>query len=141
MFIIKFLPILLVTVFMVYGMSLTGQAYTNNIVKQERMQKLTKFHELLHEMKMRESGCRHEGIWGDGGLAYGECQYHYFTFEVWKTRYKMWNASWSNRADQNALMARMVRDGYGREWTVYEASYKKVYGKDPPPKGIKLLEV
>ena len=108
-------------------------------IQKERQLQQEKFTLLIKEMKWRES--RNRNVWGDNEKAWGKEQFHFQSFEIWKKRYKMFHAFWFNDHDRHVLMVRMVRDGHGYEWSVYRDAYRTIYGKDPPPRGVKIIEV
>jgi hypothetical protein len=124
------------------GMTSTiAQYYVKKHEMNLKRVQVEKFQMLLKEMIRRESNGQHEGCWGDNYTSYGKCQFQYSTFELYKAKYKMWKANYFNANDQVALMARMVQDGYGKEWTVYKSAYQTVYGTSPPERGVKILTV
>jgi hypothetical protein len=118
-----------------------AQHFTKKQLTKEQYLKQAKFQLLCKEIINLESGGRHDGVWGDDGKSYGECQWQEHSFNYYKRLYGMLKAEWKNRYDQTQLMVRCLRDGYGYEWTTYKTAYVKVYGHNPPPKGIKLIDV
>ena len=72
-----------------------------------------------------ESGDRHEGIWGDSGMAYGRWQFWEKTF-YWLadlTGYK--NLNWKNEADQDRVGMWALENGYGYLWTCFRIIINK----------------
>ena len=66
-----------------------------------------------------ESGFRHEGLYGDGGRAYGIAQFHRPTFESFKKKANMPTANYFNKYDQIDLMAWAFKVGYANHWTCF----------------------
>ena len=66
-----------------------------------------------------ESSMRHEGIYGDSGLAYGLMQFHEETFNEFKRRAGMEDLEYRNMADQVKLTAWALKNGLGEHWSCY----------------------
>jgi hypothetical protein len=66
-----------------------------------------------------ESGCKHTGVWGDGGKSYGIAQFKYKTFCELRTEAGLPALRWKNRDDQVRLLDWALRHGYGKYWTCY----------------------
>ena len=66
-----------------------------------------------------ESGCKHTGVWGDGGKSYGIAQFQYKTFCDLKGEAGIPSLRWTNREDQIRLLDWALRHGYGKYWTCY----------------------
>jgi hypothetical protein len=116
------------------------RVYMNQSEYKKQWAEQVKFQILIDEIKCRESGGHHDGVWGDGGKSYGECQWQEHSFNKYKRMYGMLKADWKDRYDQTMLMIRTIKEGHGHEWTTYRAAYIKVYGHNPPPRGVKLME-
>lgn len=67
-----------------------------------------------------ESGLRHDGIYGDGGRAYGVAQFHRPTFEHFKVKAGMPELQYEKFEDQIILMAWMFSNGLQFHWTCYQ---------------------
>ena len=74
-----------------------------------------------------ESGYRHEGVYGDSGLAYGIAQFHEATFNSFKKTAGMPELEYKNMNDQIHLMAWAFGQGekLKRHWTCYTKNYGK----------------
>lgn len=75
-----------------------------------------------------ESSLRHEGIYGDGGKAYGIFQFHKPTFEEMKRKAKMPDLEYTDQDDQVNLASWAIANKLGSHWTCwrkYQASQKK----------------
>lgn len=66
-----------------------------------------------------ESGGRHDGIWGDGGRAYGITQIHKGTFYELAGKAEIKGLDWKNKHDQITLLRWALEHGYGDHWTCY----------------------
>lgn len=67
-----------------------------------------------------ESGMQHDGIFGDGGAAYGIMQFHEPTFDMFKQQAGMPELDYKNRDDQIVLAAWALKNGLGYHWTCYK---------------------
>jgi len=73
--------------------------------------------EILIAVAKCESNLKHEGIYGDGGRAYGLMQFHEPTFEMFKAQAKMPELEYKNRSDQITLAAWAFAHGLSSHWT------------------------
>lgn len=64
-----------------------------------------------------ESSCRHEGVWGDGGRAYGIAQFHEKTFNAMKKMAGRPGLNWRDKDDQLWLFDWALRNGHAHNWT------------------------
>jgi hypothetical protein len=119
--------IVAVTVIALVGMFLNHRVKMKalDIEIQKTKQELA-LNNTLKVMIALESSGRHDGCWGDGGAAYGWLQFHKATFYFYSKKYGLTGVDWQNKEDQFRLAYMMVRDGYGREWTVYKRAKKLV---------------
>ena len=84
-----------------------------------------------HEMVVTlncESSLRHEGIFGDGGKAYGIAQFHEPTFEMFKQSaikagYPFDDFSYQSDRDQIELMAWAFKNGLQKHWTCWSKNF------------------
>ena len=106
-------------------------SYKEKTKKELRLKRQIQFHMLIKEIVKRESGGKHFECWGDNNTSYGQFQFQEETFNRYAKKYGMKNAYWKNKDDQRKLATRMIKDGYGHEWSVYKTAYKKVYGEHP----------
>jgi len=83
------------------------------------------FDELRHQVGFCESGNKHDGVWGDGGLAYGKYQFHKRTFDWMKKKARRPELKRENLQDQEWLFAWALKNGYGSHWTCYTKIMKK----------------
>ena len=65
-----------------------------------------------------ESGFKHEGLYGDGGRAYGISQFHRPTFEQFCP-----DLNYDKMQDQLQCMARMFSDDQQSHWTCFTNLY------------------
>ena len=72
-----------------------------------------------------ESGYRHEGVYGDSGLAYGIAQFHEATFNSFRKTAGMPELEYKDRNDQIHLMAWAFSRGLKRHWTCWTKNYGK----------------
>lgn len=64
-----------------------------------------------------ESDYRHDGLWGDGGKAYGIAQFHKRTFNRLKVEAGMPQLRWKSLQDQLRLFDWALRNGHAGAWT------------------------
>jgi hypothetical protein len=64
-----------------------------------------------------ESSNRHEGIYGDGGKAYGIAQIWEATFHRLARTMGRPELRWKDKRDQLIVLSWAIRNGYGKEWT------------------------
>lgn len=64
-----------------------------------------------------ESNMRHEGIYGDGGRAYGIAQFHKPTFNSFKKTANLPELEYKDREDQIQLMGWAFRNNLKHHWT------------------------
>ncbi len=131
--------LLISTIIFINCASNASQTIIRQVESDARHQKELKFQKLIKEIIHRESSGRHKGVYGDNYNSYGICQFQWDTFHKFAKKYKIKNANYYGKADQISLMARMIKDGFGFEWSVYKDAYRSVYGTDPPPRGVKLV--
>jgi hypothetical protein len=74
---------------------------------------------VLSDVAMCESSVRHEGIYGDGGKAYGIMQFHQATFDWFKVKAGRPDFDRSIMSDQIELAAWAIKNGLGHHWTCY----------------------
>lgn len=77
-----------------------------------------------------ESGFKHEGLFGDGGDAYGIAQFHFRTFYGYRKLaieqgYPFENFQYENREDQLELMSWAFLNGKQRAWTCWTRLFAK----------------
>ena len=65
-----------------------------------------------------ESGLKHDGVWGDGGRAYGIAQFHLPTFQRLKKLAGRPELNWKKKGDQLWLFDWAIRNGHAHNWTV-----------------------
>jgi hypothetical protein len=65
-----------------------------------------------------ESGLKHDGVWGDGGRAYGIAQFHQATFNTLKKLAGRPELKWKSEKDQLWLFDWAIRNGHAHNWTV-----------------------
>ena len=70
-----------------------------------------------------ESGYRHDGVYGDSGLAYGIAQFHEPTFNGFKKSAGLPELDYMNREYQIQLMAWAFSSGLKRHWTCWTKNY------------------
>lgn len=64
-----------------------------------------------------ESSNRHDGVYGDGGKAYGIAQFWEETFYRMARLMGRPELRWKNKRDQLTVLSWAIRNGYAREWT------------------------
>lgn len=74
---------------------------------------------VLIKLARCESSMRHDGVYGDHGLAYGLMQFHEETFDEFKARAGMPELQYRNMADQVKLTAWALKSGLGYHWSCY----------------------
>ena len=67
-----------------------------------------------------ESNMKHEGVYGDGTLAYGIFQFHRGTFNMFKVEAGKPDMEYENMGDQIELTAWALKKGYGYHWSCYK---------------------
>lgn len=75
--------------------------------------------DVLIALAQCESSLRHEGVYGDSGLAYGIMQFHEPTFEMFKKEAGMPDLEYKGMADQIELAAWALQNGLGSHWTCF----------------------
>lgn len=74
---------------------------------------------LAVEVLKCESGFNHEGLYGDGGRAYGVAQFHKGTFEWFKKDAGRPDLEYTSATDQIELFAWAVKNGRASHWTCW----------------------
>lgn len=92
------------------------KAEISEIVDRYALQYGSSSEEIMITLKC-ESGYRHEGVYGDSGLAYGIAQFHEATFNSFKKTAGMPELEYKDRTDQIQLMAWAFSKGLKRHWT------------------------
>lgn len=64
-----------------------------------------------------ESGLRHDGVYGDKGLAYGIFQFHEGTFNAFKKEMGLPQLSYTSKVDQIRVAAWAFSMGKAKHWT------------------------
>lgn len=90
----------------------------------EHTYKVSELDRLAAKIIMCESSCRHEGVYGDHGKAYGIAQFHRPTFNEFKKRAGRPDLKYKSEQDQIWLLKWALRNGLENHWTCY----KKVKG-------------
>jgi len=67
-----------------------------------------------------ESGFKHDGLWGDNGMAYGIAQFHEDTFY----EYAFKGMNYYDLEDQIELAGWMFANGLQQNWSCYNLMYK-----------------
>ena len=83
------------------------------------------FDEIRYQVGFCESGNKHDGVWGDGGLAYGKYQFHSRTFDWMKDLAGKPELKRENLEDQEWLFKWAIKNGYGDHWTCYTKIMKR----------------
>lgn len=86
------------------------------------------FVRVLEEIIQRESSGKHDGIWGDEGKSYGIAQFQEKTFYWLAKKAGLQDPNWKNEAQQIALLAWAVKNGYGNLWTAVRQMEKEIDG-------------
>lgn len=66
-----------------------------------------------------ESGLRHDGVYGDKGLAYGIAQFHKGTFDVFKKEAGVPSLDYKNQNHQIELFAHSIANGKASHWSCW----------------------
>lgn len=74
---------------------------------------------LAVEVVKCESGVRHEGVYGDNGLAYGIAQFHFGTFNLFKKEAGHTEFDYSSASDQIDLFVWALGNGKASHWTCW----------------------
>ena len=75
-------------------------------------------HRVVNKIIACESSHRPH-VWGDGGLAYGQAQFHKKTFNWMKHKAGMNGLQWKNNAHQVLLLHWALDNGYGSHWSCF----------------------
>ena len=86
---------------------------TEPVIRQESIS------DIMARVIQCESKGRHEGVWGDYGLAYGKWQFHEDTFYWLADLAGYKNVDWKSEHDQDLVGRWAFNNGYGYLWSCY----------------------